>query len=85
MLTGALESKRLTLDGLTVPALVIGSAKDRLLPIVQSRRIADALPNLAGLVELPGGHCAILEHPDEVNRHLRELVASTTRGELVGS
>jgi pimeloyl-ACP methyl ester carboxylesterase len=66
------------LDGLTVPALVIGSAKDRLLPIGQSRKIADAVPILAEFVELSGGHCAILERPDEVNYHLRELVESVT-------
>jgi pimeloyl-ACP methyl ester carboxylesterase len=58
--------------------LVIGSKKDRLLPISQSRKIADAVPNLADFVQLPGGHCAILERPDEVNQLLRELVVSVT-------
>ncbi len=76
MLADALGPQHLPLDGLTVPALVIGSTKDRLLPIGQSRKIADAVPNLARFVELTGGHCAILERPDEVNRHLRDLVAS---------
>ena len=61
-----------------VPALVIGSKKDRLVPIGQSRKIADAVPNLAKHVELPGGHCSMLERPDEINRHLRELVESVT-------
>jgi pimeloyl-ACP methyl ester carboxylesterase len=78
MLADALGSEYLPLDGLTVPALVIGSQKDRLLPIGQSRKIADAVPDLAGLVELPGGHCAILERPDEVNQLLRELVDTVT-------
>jgi pimeloyl-ACP methyl ester carboxylesterase len=78
MLVDALGPEHISLDGLTVPTLVIGSEKDRLLPIGQSRKIADAAPNLAALVELPGGHCANLEHPDEVNRLLRELVASAT-------
>jgi pimeloyl-ACP methyl ester carboxylesterase len=76
MLADALGSEYLPLDGLTVPALVIGSTKDRLVPFRQSRKIADAVPNLAELVELSGGHCAILERPHEVNRLLRELVAS---------
>jgi pimeloyl-ACP methyl ester carboxylesterase len=76
MLADALGPQHLPLDGLTVPALVIGSTKDRLLPVGQSRKIADAVPHLAGFVELPGGHCAILERPHEVNRHLRDLVAS---------
>jgi pimeloyl-ACP methyl ester carboxylesterase len=78
MLANGLRAQYLPLDGLTVPALVIGSTKDRLLPIGQSRKIADAVPLLAGFVELSGGHCAILERPDEVNYHLRELVASVT-------
>jgi pimeloyl-ACP methyl ester carboxylesterase len=34
------------------------------------RRVADRF------VELPGGHCTILERPDEVNAHLRRLVDS---------
>ena len=79
MLAAALGPEYMCLDGLTVPALVIGSTKDRLLPISQSRKIADAVPSLAAFVELSGGHCAILERPDEVNRHLRELVDSVTR------
>jgi hypothetical protein len=33
-------------------------------------------PNLAQFVELPGGHCAILERPDDVNAHLRWLAES---------
>ena len=78
-LADALGSEYMCLDGLTVPALVIGSTKDRLLPMSQSRKIADAVPNLAAFVELPGGHCVILERPDEVNRHIRALADSVTR------
>jgi pimeloyl-ACP methyl ester carboxylesterase len=68
--------RHIGLHNLTVPTLVIGSEKDRLLPMVSSRHIAKTAPNLAQFVELSGGHCAILEHPDEVNRHLRGLVES---------
>jgi pimeloyl-ACP methyl ester carboxylesterase len=64
------------LSGLTVPTLVIGSTRDRLLPITQSRRIAEAVPNLVELAELSGGHCAILERPQEVNAKLRALIES---------
>ncbi|MGK2880911.1 MAG: alpha/beta fold hydrolase [Mycobacterium sp.] len=67
--------------GLTVPTLVIGSTRDRLLPITQSRRIAEAVPNLVELVELAGGHCAILERPREVNARLRALVESAVAGQ----
>ncbi|MGE5694881.1 MAG: alpha/beta fold hydrolase [Candidatus Sericytochromatia bacterium] len=85
MLADALGPQHLPLDGLTVPALVIGSTKDRLLPLSQSRKIADAVPNLAGFVEMPGGHCAILERPHEVNQHLRELVTSVRAAQRVSS
>ncbi|WP_046322014.1 alpha/beta hydrolase [Mycobacterium sp. UM_Kg1] len=68
----------INLDGLTVPTLVIGSTRDRLLPLRVSHRIADAVPNLARFVELSGGHCSILEHPAVVNRELRALVDVAT-------
>ena len=80
MLVDALGSRYLDLDGLTVPTLVIGSERDRLTPISQSRRIARTAPNVVGLVELPGGHCSMLEQPREVNRHLRAFVESVTEG-----
>ncbi|GAA1672522.1 alpha/beta hydrolase [Mycolicibacterium murale] len=78
-LVDSIEKRHIRLHGLTVPTLVIGSEHDRLLPIDSSRRIARDLPNLAGLVELPGGHCAILERPAEVNEQLRRLVQAATQ------
>ncbi|BBX74500.1 alpha/beta hydrolase [Mycobacterium shinjukuense] len=76
MLVDELGSRYLDLDGLTVPTLVIGSQRDRLTPMSQSRRIARTAPNVVDLVELPGGHCAMLEQHHEVNRHLRALAES---------
>jgi pimeloyl-ACP methyl ester carboxylesterase len=76
MLVDSLRQRYLRLDGLTVPTLVIGSERDRLTPISQARKIARTAPNVVGLVELPGGHCSMLEQPDEVNRHLRALAES---------
>ena len=73
------------LSGLTVPTLVIGSTKDRLLPMCQSRKIADAAPNLVELVEMPGGHCAPLEHPAEVNLYLRDLTRTSTAARRISS
>ena len=78
MLVDALGSRYLELDGLIVPTLVIGSERDRLTPINQSRRIARTAPNVVGLVELTGGHCSMLERPREVSRHLRALAESVT-------
>ncbi|MGZ4565136.1 MAG: alpha/beta fold hydrolase [Mycobacterium sp.] len=85
MLVGALGSRYLELDGLTVPTLVIGGERDRLTPISQARRIAGTAPNVVGLVELPGGHCSMLEHPREVNRHLRALAESVTQDVRISS
>ena len=73
------------LTGLTVPTLVIGSTEDRLLPMSQARKIAEAAPNLVELVEMPGGHCAILEQPGEVNRHLRDLAVGSTSAQRMTS
>jgi pimeloyl-ACP methyl ester carboxylesterase len=79
VLVDSLGPRHIGLANLTVPTLVIGSQKDRLLPIGASRRIAADAPNLASFVELSGGHCAILERPHEVNRHLRALAESVRR------
>lgn len=68
------HNDHIDLSGLTVPTLVIGSTKDRLLPICRARKIAEDAPNLVELVEMPGGHCAIVEHPGAVNAYLRNLV-----------
>jgi pimeloyl-ACP methyl ester carboxylesterase len=73
------------LSGLTVPALVIGSTKDRLLPVCRARKIAGAVPNLLDLMELPGGHCAMLEHPGAVNHQLRSLVTSVAAAQRISS
>lgn len=79
MLVDALGRRHINLAGLTVPTLVIGSERDRLTPLKQSHRIAAAVPNLIGLVVLPGGHCAMLERPADVNQELRTLAESFTR------
>jgi pimeloyl-ACP methyl ester carboxylesterase len=84
-LVDSLGPKHISLKNLRVPTLVIGSRYDRLLPIKASRRIAADAPNLAAFVELPGGHCAILERPGEVNHHLRNLVSSVTDGQQASS
>ncbi len=77
--------KHIDISGLTVPTLVIGSKKDRLLPMCQARRIAENAPNLVELVEMPGGHCAILEHSADVNAHLRDLVATAAPAQRISS
>lgn len=77
--------EHIDLTGLRVPALVIGSTNDRLLPLSQARRIAAAVPHLVEMVEMPGGHCAPLEHPGAVNRHLRQLVDVAVPAQRISS
>lgn len=79
-LVDSLGPQHISVRNLVVPTLVIGSRKDRLLPMKASRRIAADVPNLAAFVELSGGHCANLERPVEVNAQLRAL-AESVRGE----
>ena len=85
VLVDSLGPKHISLRNLTVPTLVIGSRDDRLLPVGSSRRIAADAPNLASFVELSGGHCGILEQPDEVNQLLRQLVESTAEQRRISS
>lgn len=82
VLVDNLGAKHVSLHHLTVPTLVIGSRADRLLPINASRHIAERAPNLLEFVQLPGGHCAILEHPAEVTDRLRTLAQSMARQRL---
>lgn len=77
-LADAMGRRHINLTGLTVPTLVIASERDRLTPLIQSQRIAAALPNSAGLVVLSGGHCSMLERPAEVNRELHALAAAVS-------
>ena len=73
------------LSGLTVPTLVIGSTKDLLLPMCRARKIAEDAPNLVELVEMPGGHCAPLECPADVNLRLRDLAAGVALEQRISS
>ena len=62
------------LGDLTVPALVLGGARDRLTPPSHVERMAAALPQLAERVELPeSGHMSPIEDPDAVNAAIDRL------------
>jgi len=62
---------------LTVPTAVLAGTADRLTPPVHARRLAEALPECVGLVELAGmGHMTPVEAPEAVTAKLRELVAT---------
>jgi pimeloyl-ACP methyl ester carboxylesterase len=58
-----------------VPVTVIAGESDRLVPLAQSRELAEQIPG-AELVGVPGaGHAVILERPEIVNRAISDLVA----------
>ncbi|WP_432116984.1 alpha/beta fold hydrolase [Streptomyces sp. bgisy032] len=65
---------------LRVPTVVIAGTADRLTPPVHARALAAALPQCAGLVELPGiGHMTPVEAPELVTGKIRELVHAHIR------
>jgi pimeloyl-ACP methyl ester carboxylesterase len=64
---------------LTIPTLVVTGDRDRLTPPVLARRIAEDLPQPAGLIELRDtGHMSPLERPAELSEALERLARETT-------
>ncbi|WP_405798333.1 alpha/beta fold hydrolase [Streptomyces sp. NBC_01506] len=60
---------------LSVPTAVVVGTADRLTPAVQAHRLAEALPDCAGLTELTGvGHMTPVEAPEAVTAVIRRLV-----------
>ena len=53
--------------------LILAAQQDLMTPVEHSRAMARALPGARLRVLDPGGHLAILEHPDAVNGELRDL------------
>ena len=65
------------LESLDVPATVLVGGADKMTPPAQSRRLAEALPDVVDLVELPGvGHMAPIEAPEGVNAAIRGVAAA---------
>ncbi|WP_431681673.1 alpha/beta fold hydrolase [Kitasatospora sp. KL5] len=63
---------------LAVPTAVVVGSRDRLTPPVHARRMAAALPDGRGLLELPGvGHMSPMERPSEVAAEIRRIVTLT--------
>lgn len=67
---------------LAAPTAVVVGSRDRLTPPVHARRIAAALPDGRGLLELPGvGHMSPVERPDEVAAEIRRMAGLTLGAE----
>lgn len=65
-----------TIEHLNAPTLVIAGTRDLLTPRAHAHRLAEALPDSRGVLELETGHMGPLEQPDAVSRALRQLAAS---------
>ncbi len=65
-----------------VETLVIAGAGDLMTPADHSREIARAVPGAELVIVPDAGHMVMLEHPELVNRHLRELVRRSLRAQL---
>ena len=64
------------LQALQLPVLIIHGAKDKLVPLSNSHRLAASMPT-ASLLELPEcGHCPHEESPEEVCRAICDWVAA---------
>jgi pimeloyl-ACP methyl ester carboxylesterase len=63
-----------SIAALAVPTVVVYGKYDRLTPPPNSRRLAESLPELVELVEIPGsGHMSPLEAPEAVTARIRDL------------
>lgn len=59
--------------------LILGAEQDLMTPVEHSHAMARAVPGARLRVLDPSGHMALLEHPDEVNDELRDLVDGAWR------
>ena len=75
------------LERLVVPTVVIAGERDRLTPPSHARRIAEMLPDCAGLIVLQNtGHMGPLERPREISDAIAALGARSSEGvERVGA
>jgi pimeloyl-ACP methyl ester carboxylesterase len=72
------------LERLTLPTLVMAGCNDRLTPPAHARRVAEELPQLAALIELPEtGHMGPLERHKEVSAALRDLAAQSVEAPIL--
>ncbi|MEV4474222.1 alpha/beta fold hydrolase [Nonomuraea salmonea] len=67
------------LPKITAPTLVVGAAKDYLIPVEHSRALHAAIPGSA-YAELDSGHVVLHERPEEVTRLIRNFVTNETNG-----
>lgn len=62
-----------------VETLVIGAEQDSITPVEHTRRIIELLPGADAVVLERAGHLAMMEHAEEVNRHIDDLIDRAMR------
>jgi YbgC/YbaW family acyl-CoA thioester hydrolase len=81
---GALEAMRdrpdatSLLNDINVPTLVVAGREDQLIPVAQSKKLADAIPG-AQFTQIPdAGHIPPMEQPVAISRVVREFLEAIT-------
>ena len=65
-----------SIKSLTAPTTVVVGELDRMTPLPHAQRMAESLPNLVELVEVPAvGHMTPIEAPERSNSIIRELAS----------
>jgi pimeloyl-ACP methyl ester carboxylesterase len=69
------QDYRSVLPSVTVPALVVTGADEKLVPVAAEEEVASQLPDARLVVFEESGHCPFLEEPDRFNQVVDEFVA----------
>jgi pimeloyl-ACP methyl ester carboxylesterase len=67
------------LPGITMPALVVWGAADRMIPVEHGRAYAEGIPGARLRIIASAGHLPQLEAPDELLAAVREFTAAAGR------
>lgn len=70
------KSPGLRLSKIEVPALVVAGGQDEIVPLAQSKRLAEALPSARFLVLKNSGHSSPEEEPEELAAAIREFAGA---------
>lgn len=65
-----------SLEGITQPCLVVNGVHDELIPVVNSYRLAESLPNAVLLVYPDSGHGALFQFHESFTRQVAAFLAS---------
>ncbi|PID54132.1 MAG: alpha/beta hydrolase [Micrococcales bacterium] len=64
----------------TVPLMIMAGTKDLMVPPQHSQKLATVLPQATLVLVEDANHLVMLEHPERVNRNVRELIEQVRAG-----